>query len=49
MEKEEVAEGVWCHDCEFFEVEDFDPEAEVCLACGCNPSRHSKAVVLVNA
>lgn len=37
-EREIVAEGVWCRDCEFFEVPDMDGGR--CLACGCDEGRH---------
>ena len=47
MQRTEVAEGVWCHDCEFFEIEDMtDGNAPTCMACGCPKGRHSAAVVI---
>jgi len=42
--KTEVAAGVWCVSCEFFEVEDFGPDR--CLACGCPSEAHLPAVVV---
>ena len=45
----EVAEGVWCVGCEWFEVPDFGIETEdgeSCLACGCPGSDHREAKVI---
>ena len=39
-----VAEGVWCAECEYFEVEDFD--GDNCLPCGCERSVHYDAEVV---
>lgn len=44
MPKTEVAEGVWCVECEFFEVPDDDGVR--CLSCGCPVARHRQAVVV---
>ena len=40
-----AAEGVWCPNCEVFEVEDIS--AIGCLACGCARSIHQVAEVVV--
>lgn len=44
--REIVAEGVWCGQCEFFEVPDFDPDNGQCLACGCSEKAHSEVEVV---
>lgn len=43
-ERTEVAEGVWCKECEFFETP--DPDGDKCIACGCLWSVHADAVVV---
>lgn len=36
-----VAEGWWCKNCEYFELDDeINTEIEVCQSCGCNGSDH---------
>lgn len=48
MVKTILAEGVWCHECEFFEVPDFGEfsgEAH-CNACGCSKSKHVDVEVI---
>lgn len=42
----EVAEGVWCADCEFFEDDDYISMGR-CSSCGCPASTHQTAVVVV--
>lgn len=45
MTEEEVAEGVWCIDCEHFEVNDVTGY-DWCPACGCHGSKHKMARVM---
>ena len=45
MEKTIVAEGVWCAECERFEVEDFDDD-DNCMACGCEKGVHYDAEIV---
>lgn len=55
MARVEVAQGVWCADCEYFEVPDWDGEVTIaedllqvsCMACGCGGDRHQIAAVIV--
>jgi hypothetical protein len=46
MAKQIVAEGVWCTACEFFEVEDINPENGRCMACGCLTDIHVEVEVV---
>lgn len=39
-----VAEGVWCEECEIFEVPDWDGSR--CMNCGCSDLKHVEAEVV---
>lgn len=44
MNRVTVAEGVWCTECERFEVQDDD--GTWCIACGCHVAHHREAEVV---
>lgn len=43
--KDIVAEGVWCRDCEYFEVPDPGSDGR-CMACGCPEEAHVNVEVV---
>lgn len=44
---QEIVEGWWCNQCDFFEgQDDVDTTKDQCQACGCNGASHIPVVIV---